>query len=852
MRNSFWLGTFVLALGLFSAFARAADDAPPASEDNLDFLLLDIAEPTANPNPTPAPEPTATPKAAASDSAANPEILPTIPVAAATPSPLPAPKHAPRQIEEIIVTAQKTEQSIQDVPLSISAVNGEFMKEVGAVSIADIAAYIPNLKFSSDNDPALTQISIRGFGTSPLNSGFESSVGYVQDEIFFGRAPYITDGMFDIDRVEVLRGPQGTLFGKNTTAGVFNVFTKRATSDFSTDLQLSVSDPEERRLEVGVGGMFADWGGIRVALLDIDHPGGELRNTALGRAEDVARQQAQRVKLLLLPAYGVEMELSLQRAQTQARYWPVQLDNVQESTLDFLRNYDPEVEGDGYNHQLSHSYDGFIDKDSETLGLVTRWAIGAAGPFDDLNATLVLGDSEMNVDAAPDLDMSPADIGFLRTTWHYNQQSAELRFDGLFDDGLFGLGDRLEFVIGGFYMDSGMAQVARVSAGRHLAAYATTGDAVRQIGGGSSTLPLPGLGALGELLSGIIAPVIGDDSFSVNYLTDAQTVALFMQASWYLTPEWAITPGVRINRETKHADMSGVADCNAPPLCLMRIALNARPYDAPGLERKEDDVSPKLSLQYFPSEQWSLFASYTRGYKSGGFNAASFDGRNLQFEPENVESWEAGFKAKLFDRTLSLNATAFYSYFDNLQTLAIDGAFINVNNAATAISQGVELDMLWFTPLQVLTLMGSLGVLDARYDSYPNGQPTVNMPAGSFQDLSGKELAFAPELTASLTPTISVPVSSLLLQFAVDWLYQGDQYTDIDLDPNTFVAAHSTWSARISVGDQNGRWKLAIGGTNLGDDDYATQVVDTAFFPGAYGVTQQAGRRLFASFQLNF
>ncbi|AXQ30652.1 TonB-dependent receptor [Solimonas sp. K1W22B-7] len=851
MRNSIMLWTLLLA-GALGGNAAAAADAP--ADDELDFLLGDAEASPVPAEPAPAAsapaEPAPAPPAAASPA---PETLPTIPVAT-QPTPVPAarPRRAQRQIEEIIVTAQKTEQSIQDVPVSITAVNGDFMNEVGAVSIADVAAYIPNLKFSSDNDPALTQISIRGFGTSPLNSGFESSVGYVQDELFLGRAPYITDGMFDIERVEVLRGPQGTLFGKNTTAGVFNVLTKGPTEEFGADLRLSVSDPDERRIEAGVGGMFASWGGIRLALLDIDHPGGELYNTTRDRPEDRARQQAQRLKLLLKPTEALELELSAQHAQTSASYWPVQLDNLQPSTLAFLRNYDPQADGDGYNHRLSHDYDGYLDKDSDTLGLIGRWSIGKLGPVDDLRATLVLGDSEMGVDAAPDLDTSPADIGRIRTTWNYKQQSAELRLDGVFNQGLFGLGERIDFIAGGFYMESHMDQVARVSAGEQLAAYAVTGDALRQIGGTTFTFPLPGLGLLAELLSGVIAPVVGDDAYSVNYLTEVQTLAFFGQATWHLNEHWALTPGLRINREKKQADMSGVSTCTLPPLCLMRVALNARDYDAPGLSRDEDDVSPKLSLQYFPSDDLSLFASYTRGYKSGGFNAASFDGRNLQFEPENVESWEAGFKSMLLDRSLSLNATVFYSYFDDLQTLAIDGAFINVANAATAISQGVEVDAMWYTPLPFLTLMGSLGVLDAHYDSYPNGQPTVNMPSGSVQDLSGKELAFAPKLTASLTPTITVPVRGLMMQFAVDWLYQGDQYTDIDLDPHTFVPAHSTWSGRVALSHPEGRWSLAIGGSNLTDENYATQVVDTAFFPGAYGVTQQAGRKLFAAFQFKF
>src|SRR3546814_4690055 len=123
------------------------------------------------------------------------------------------------------------------------------MRDVGANTIADGSAYIPNVKVSSDTDPALGQINIRGFGTSPLNSGFESSVGFVEDDLFVARSPYITDGMFDIDRVEVLRGPQGTLFGKTTTAGVFSVYTEGPTPEFSGDFNDSRSEEHTSELQ---------------------------------------------------------------------------------------------------------------------------------------------------------------------------------------------------------------------------------------------------------------------------------------------------------------------------------------------------------------------------------------------------------------------------------------------------------------------------------------------------------------------------------------------------------------------------------------------------------------------------
>jgi len=778
--------------------------------------------------------------------------LKTIPVGEPDLPPIASGAREQRKIAEVIVTAQKTAQRLQDVPMSVTAVTGDFMRDVGANTIADVSAYIPNVKFSSDTDPALGQINIRGFGTSPLNSGFESSVGFVEDDLFLARSPYITDGMFDVDRVEVLRGPQGTLFGKNTTAGVFSVYTKGPTPQFSADLNTSYANPDELRIEAGAGGMFADWGGLRVSILDLDHKGGELKNTATGHGFDEIKQLAGRIKLLLKPFDNVESHLTLQRSKTDGDYWPVQLSDIADSTLTFLRHYDPDVDDDGYNHRLSNNFDGYVHKRSKTAGLVTKWDIGTLGPIDHLNSTLVLGYSGMIVDASPDLDNSPADIATLRTVWNHQQHSAEWRFSGDFDDGLFGLGDTLNVLLGGFYMETHFRQSTHASAGHDIAAYLATGDAIRQLSGSTSTLPLPGLGVLGDLLAGIASPVIGDDHVTLLYDTRVETRALFLQAIWHLSERWALTPGVRFNWEHKSADLSGDSVCTLPPVCVMRIALSAQDYDVRGLSRDETDISPKVSLQYFWGKDVTLYASYARGYKSGGFNAASFDGTNLMFQPENVESWEAGIKGKWFDQSLNVNLGVFYSYFDNLQTLAIDGAFINVANAATAISQGVEMDFRWLTPLRFLTVNGSLGLLDAHYDSYPDGQATAQMPSGSTQDLSGKTLSFAPKVTASLTPAITIPVFGYALQTAVDWLYQGDQYTDIDLDPHTFEPAHSTYAARISLIDPNHGWALTIGGSNLLDKRYATQVVDTAFFPGGYGVTQASGRKLYAAFSLSF
>jgi outer membrane receptor protein involved in Fe transport len=255
-------------------------------------------------------------------------------------------------------------------------------------------------------------------------------------------------------------------------------------------------------------------------------------------------------------------------------------------------------------------------------------------------------------------------------------------------------------------------------------------------------------------------------------------------------------------------------------------------------------------LQYAVTDGVNVFASYSKGFKSGGLNSASFSGNNgnLEYGPESVNSYELGVKSTLFDRSLTFNATAFLGDFKDLQVLNIQGAAITVSNAATATSKGLEADLTWLTPWEWLSLKGSLGLLDARYDSYPDGPATVNMPRGSMQDLSGRPLTFAPDITASLSPTVRFLLpGSIAGQFSVDALYQSSQYTNLDLDPNTLVPAHVTFSARLILSSTTSGWSLIVGGTNLSDAKVANQIINTTIYPGVYAVTQQNGREISAA-----
>ncbi|MFT7405367.1 MAG: iron complex outermembrane receptor protein [Zhongshania sp.] len=757
-----------------------------------------------------------------------------------------------RMLEEVVVSAQKVNQSSQDVPISLTAVSGDFMREVGATGLQDIAPYIPNVRFSSDTDPALAQINIRGFGSNPLNSAFDSSVGFVQDEIFFNRPSYYNEAMFDIARVEVLRGPQGTLFGKNTIAGVFNVTTKGPTEQLSADLRMNKTDPEEVSLEAGIGGMVTDWFGVRIAAQDISRDG-QLHNQFLNRQDDKHEQNAQRIKLLFLPTEKVSFELMGVASETSANYWGLQLMSLDEGSSDFLKNYDPDIEGDPYNFTSSYDQDGFLDKTSDTLGLKTDWDIAPVGALDNLNMVLVLADTALTIDSLVDLDTSPANLAVLEVVSDYEQQSAELRFTGTADS-LFGLGSGVEFVMGAYVFDSRFSQGVKINTGDDFGAYLLTDDALQLVSGQTSVssggllggLNLAGIG----LISNSTGALSGEDFFRLDYLLNVDAQAVFAQMSWALTDQFIVTPGIRYSREQKVADASGEGVCRTAALgtpCIMESALSAEDYDERGLSRKESDVSPKLAFQYYLNRDTNVFLTYARGYKSGGFNASSFGGEDLSFEPEEAATIEAGFKGEFFENTLRLNAAVYQTEFDNLQVLAFNGAFFDVTNAASAISRGLEMDFMWLTPFEPLSISGSLGLLDAKYDSYPNAPAPITQGVHAKQDLSGKRIAFAPEQSASITPTLTLPLFGLAMRASVDYLYQGNQYTDGDLDPNSYLKGFSQVSARISLGSTDQRWAVTLGGSNLTEEKVLNQVLDTVFFPGSYNARQKSGRKIFAS-----
>lgn len=849
-----WVLSLILFLLPHILFAENEVAAPVADIQSTDAVVE--SGPSADINSVPAPAESAetvstveAPQADAAPEATAVEELSVIPVPQSAKAPPPAEKQEnPQQLEEIVVTAQKTKQSAARVPLSITALDGEAVKETGAAGLADVSLYIPNARFEA-HSPGSPQVYIRGFGTNAFNPSFESSVAFVQDEIYLGRPGYITQPMFDIDKIEVLRGPQGTLFGKNTVAGVFNVTSKSPEDFFSADGNVYYGSHNEKRVEAGAGGMFNDWIGARVSGYFQDRDG-QLYNTDLDRYEDAQRAHAGRFKLRLVPGAGVESELTALTSRTKVPFWPYQLFNLSDKTKAYLTSFDPKVEDNPYNFQSSFDTPGWMKNGEDTIGLKTQWHGGDVGPIHDFEPVLVLGWSRFTIGQYNDLDDSPADLARLKSDELHRQQSAELRFTG-HADSLFGLGTGLDLVAGGYFFKSNFDLNSQILVGHDIGSYLLTDDFLKMISGdinaGLPLPPLPGIPVLGDVTSGLT----DGDHYQIGYRQKVISRALFGQATWNITEHWAVTPGVRLSLEDKSVDAQAASHCKLReagiPTCVIDLFLNSKDYNDPGLHKHEVDVSPKLAIQYFSDHGINYYSSYTQGYKSGGFNALSYTGTDLEYKPEKATTIEVGAKGNFLDRRLNVNLTLYQTRFDNLQVLAFNGFKFDVSNAASAISRGLETDFQWLTPYQPLRLNGSLGILDAHYLDYSKAPAPIANGIGAQQDLSGKRIALAPSSTATLTPTLTYPLGdSLVGSFAVDVIYQGNQYTDTDLDSHTYVGGYTKYAARLILGSFDSRWSLSIGGTNLRDKRVLNQVIDTAFFPKAYYAQQAAGRTLFA------
>lgn len=737
------------------------------------------------------------------------------------------------QLEEIIVTAQKREQSLQDVPISVNAVSGMKMEQVGITNLERMTAYVPN--FSMNQTGISSTITVRGI-SSGINQSFEQSVGMYNDGIHFGKAQLTRLPLFDMERIEVLRGPQPILFGKNSIAGAVSLITAKPSRELEGSAQvLYEPDANERDYRFVVSGPLSDSFAARLSVLyrEMD---GWVENAAADRDE---RQEEEQV-IRLGGLWDVNDDLTV-----QAKYENATFDTVGrniEIVNDFILETNPPG-GRTYLTGLTSLVglmNNLVTAGARTGPLVTGYVLDdatqnqkrSAGAFDtsdnevdnltmnidyqlgENTLTAVTGYIDFQADESCDCDYTSAPIiDGSALTEDFEQFSQEIR---LTSPG----GETVDYIVGAFYQDSSLEYTDLINVPAN---------------------------SLLRLLNNNFAGVSSRRVFE----QDSEMWAAFAQVTWNVSEAWRLVLGGRYTQEDKegsrvqsHYNNLGqdVGGTN-PLLNGLFGALRIEPNTQEG-SIDENAFTPQVTVQWDVSDDVMLYASYVEGFKAGGFdNRSNADPDPAvivpgtpanavgawEFDKEEATSYEIGMKAS-FGGVAELNAAAFFTEYEDLQTSVFDGGVgFNVGNASSAEVSGVEIDGRWLIT-EYFTLSGSLGYLDFEFKEYDVAQcwfgqavldpGSVTNAALQQCDASGKRKEYTPEWKGVITGDFYYPLGDALeLRAQVDLQYSDEYIWTPQLDPRSVQDAFTTVNARISLAESSDTWEIAVIGNNLTDEE---------------------------------
>ena len=668
-------------------------------------------------------------------------------------------------LEEILVTATKTgEVALQDTAASITALNADDVSRSLIVDQRDLTQLVPNL-FVTENS-TLAQIFIRGVGTNAVFAGADPSSTIHLDGVYVGRPAASFSNFLDVERIEVLRGPQGTLYGRNSAGGTINIISRRPGDEFESSLQATAGNYGTFRLEGYASGPLAD--GVSASLSASHSSRDGYREMILPEAEvdevDDQNTQAVRGQLRFTPNERAEVMLRADYATYDQTAFGFDKVLVFPSITPVVNS----VYGD--YKKLPDNGPSEYERDNWGLSLEANLEFG-----DGLNLRSLTAYRKNDVFLRADTDNS--DLSLFVTNVHDVADSFSQEFN------LVGVTDRLSWLVGAFYYDESNDSNLWIE-------FFTTG------------------------ISPNFFPVVNITSW-----------ALFAQATYDITERLALTLGARYLDEEKEFNQNFRVNLLATGATIVGPFIFTS-------ELNDDAVTPKVGLDFRLSDEVLLYASYTQGYKSGGFNFNISaprlpDGSLRAFGPEEIEAWEIGLKGEFLDNRLRVNSAAFYYDYTDLQVQSfIVPGVIDITNAADAEVTGMELEML-ARPSPELTLSAALAWLDAEYKSYPEAQIT----GGSFINASGNRLNSAPESSVSLAAQYDFPLSgggAIFVRGEYNW--QDDVF--FTADNNDIETQDSFALLNLSIGYRpaNGNWRAAFWAKNVTDEEYVT---GTAGFPAA-------------------
>jgi len=718
----------------------------------------------------------------------------------------------PTILEEVIVTAQLRAEPLLEVPISVNVITAEWIENNAVRTFEELSSSVPN--FTVNETPIDTNIFIRGIG-SPENQGFEQSVGMFSDGVYWGRARQARVPFFDVERIEVLKGPQGILFGKNTSAGAINIITAKPSRE--TEGLASVYYAPDAAELVAEGILSGRLGKNVMGRISLRGAGmdGWVRNTAIDADEPEREELTLRGTLVWDASDDVEVIFKYEQSSLDIKGSSMQIieagvfgplfsafDPLFETKLDDRRS----VGGNGVFIAPESS-----DNDTQNAALTINWQLG------EFSLTAITGYSAYDFEDVFDADISALSQAQKVFGSDFEQWSQEIRLlSPLAEPGGF------EYIAGIYLQDNEFDVVTR---------------------------------------DDIDLALLGAPAGSRFYVTDqsSSSWAVFAQLSWHLTETFRLTGGLRWANEDKDAsrflDVTDLGTRNPNPALepFFGFALGTFPHELEG-SRTENHLLPSVSLQWDANDDTMLYASYSKGFKGGGFDDQLTSGNrdDWEFEDEQVDAWEAGVKMRFLHRRAALNAAIFRSEYTDIKVSAFDGlAGFVVGNAAAATSQGVEIDgQFRITPK--LTAGASIAYLDAKYDSFENANCTAQQtaehamagnPPPCLQDLTGREPLYSPRWSGNIFgrhvhrfggSTSAGWVARYELKTSLEFNFTDSFFITQDLDPNLEQKAFSKLNIRVALAAVQKGWEIALVGKNLTDKQTASFGNDVPILNGAF------------------
>ena len=741
-------------------------------------------------------------------------------------------------IEEIIVTARKREESAQDIPIAVTALTAE-LENASIRNMTDLTGYSPNLIFGEDGSRGGGGANINIRGISPTRSddnSFDAPIAVVVDDIYLGTLAGQVLENFDLERVEILRGPQGTLFGKNTVGGVINVVRSRPTGELGGKFQLTGGEDGQQELRAVVNLGLGESGGLKLFGTSIESDG-FMSNSTTGN--DVGDREYQHIgaTLLLQPSDNFEALFTAEMFSDEGTLNAFQTNyNLAPGVLAAPPPGSPENDFSGgfvtcfvfgqCRTSLSTPSSSVNDKDNDFELDTDAYTLKLTLDVNE-NMTLssITGYRDVEEYRLYDFDASATPFITIERWNEYDQTSQEFRIDGVYEN--------VSFTAGLYYFNNEFEQDWVTGDGFWNFVFGSFGI------GPASDPTAWGIcvsGALGALSCdpGITSVPAGEDVTQILYETQETTsYAVYGQMDWQVAEKWTVTAGLRWTREEKEF-VAGQAYLSNVARQLNRVF----PQGFADLENDWTEVSPKVGVTFDVNEDSILYFSYAEGFHSGGFfgvnqNIADFE--RDQYDPEFAKTYELGYKSQHFDNRLLFNLTYFYNDFEDKQEsfVALDPSTNTVasvfDNAGSVIYQGWELETQ-FVANEYLRLFFNYGYLDAEYDEFdtdinPNDGMTI------IQDATHLEPRNAPEFTYAFGGTLSVPVGSGSLELFA-------KYTKIDeVEANLLNLQQSQIDERedlsMSLGYYAENWSLAAFGRNMTDERFEVFIpIATLFAAG--------------------